>query len=742
MHDAPPAPSHRPTWFAVVRHQKLVELASRPKASPPPWLERAYVVYALLLVLVVALDYYGSLHSQLLLSAARAGMPSGAERWSAPLDDVFIHFDFARSTARGYPFQWSEGNGYSSGGTSLLYPFVLALGYRLGFTGNALMHWAAMVACVSVWATLVGCKRLLADYPPILWFLLPPCLLSVGALNWSLFSGMEVSFFLAVWTFAFVQWWKLRAAAQELRRNRAMGLGLACALLVATRPEAAILVALLTVTALPWRSGSLLGNLTLLTVSAGPGALVTVVHALANKYYTGDFSAAGAIVKLELNHPYLEAAEIWNAWKFHFWYQFARVTNYHFSDLHWRLNDAVVVSSGWGVWVLAALPLWPRKTRSGAAVLWCTQLAFMALVALNGQVRWQNERYTMPAVAWLLLNASTGIALAVHWSASGLLALRQHLASTSASRLVAGLVGLTLTGLFVAGQVNPARGQRWFFGRASRNILDQHVQVGRALRRLRPNRVLLSDAGAIPYASDLPALDIIGLGGYHDLPFARASNHGVGAVVELLQRMPPETRPDLMALYPSWWRELPLWFGKPLFEATARGNVVCGAASKVVYRPDWHPLVQSDMPDEAAKRRVVLEVDVADLVSEHETQLRWGGSPGFVAMKLLPNPRAPLLDLFDAGRVFPPGSAVDFVSNKHRPLAPATLVLRSTQTTRAQLNVAIGAAPPIEVQLEADQGWHHTVVEFSPALLDQSSLPLRVEVSSGEVVLHHLWLVQ
>ena len=49
--------------------------------------------------------------------------------WSARLDDVFIHFDFARATARGHPFEWSEGNGYSSGGTSLLYPFVLAIGY-------------------------------------------------------------------------------------------------------------------------------------------------------------------------------------------------------------------------------------------------------------------------------------------------------------------------------------------------------------------------------------------------------------------------------------------------------------------------------------------------------------------------------------------------------------------------------------------------------------------------------------
>src|SRR5215218_6857551 len=42
--------------------------------------------------------------------------------WPAPLDDVYIHFDFARSIAQGHPFEWIPGNGYSSGATSLVYP--------------------------------------------------------------------------------------------------------------------------------------------------------------------------------------------------------------------------------------------------------------------------------------------------------------------------------------------------------------------------------------------------------------------------------------------------------------------------------------------------------------------------------------------------------------------------------------------------------------------------------------------
>ena len=63
-------------------------------------------------------------------------MQTGGE-WSAPLDDVFIHFDYARAAAEGHPFEWFAGNGYSSGNTSLLYPFVLAVGYLAGFHGAA-----------------------------------------------------------------------------------------------------------------------------------------------------------------------------------------------------------------------------------------------------------------------------------------------------------------------------------------------------------------------------------------------------------------------------------------------------------------------------------------------------------------------------------------------------------------------------------------------------------------------------
>jgi hypothetical protein len=112
----------------------------------PPWVEPLlYGLVAGIVTLWVATRFYGSLKLQLVYAHAWASHDDFSRFiedsgfWSAPLDDVFIHFDFARSIVRGHPFEWSSGAGYSSGGTSLLYPFVLALGIPLGFDGLRLM---------------------------------------------------------------------------------------------------------------------------------------------------------------------------------------------------------------------------------------------------------------------------------------------------------------------------------------------------------------------------------------------------------------------------------------------------------------------------------------------------------------------------------------------------------------------------------------------------------------------------
>jgi hypothetical protein len=258
-----------------------------------------------------------------------------------------------------------------------------------------------------------------------------------------------------------------------------------------------------------------------------PGVAVVVGTAIVNYSLTGETAAAGAIAKLELYHPFLTSGEKLDLWLFFLRYQVLRVTQQHLQT---------IPAIGWVVWVFALAALFFKETRRYAVLLWGSVVAWTMIVALNGQVRWQNERYVMPALAWLLVAATLG--------ASALLA-RGAARPWSGPRL--GLaVATALTLVVFAWQAVPNfRFQSWYFGRASRNIYDQHVRLGRMLRGAAepPPRVLVGDAGAIPYMSEGPTLDVIGLGGYKGLPFARATRAHVSAAVELIEHLPPAERP-------------------------------------------------------------------------------------------------------------------------------------------------------------------------------------------------------
>jgi hypothetical protein len=740
-------------WRRRIRSWRRAIVTFAPRLEP-----LLYVLVAGSAVLWVAALFYASLRQQTASAFLWANPDKFADivagrvraPLSAPLDDVFIHFDFARSTARGFPFEWSEGNGYSSGGTSLLYPFVLALGYWLGFDEepNPLMLWAGVVACVCVFALLLAARRAFAGLPRATTYLAPAFVLGVGALDWTLFSGMEVALFLAFWAGAWLAWDDLVIGAREGGRTerQALTLGFWGALVVATRPEGVVNVAVLALgAAFALRARGARAALGACALAAFPGALVVVGQAVANRLITGDFTAAGALTKLEIHHPYLSASEVFEAWKFHVGYQVLRVTNHHLS---------AVTGVGWVVWAFAALALLFRSTRRHAAALWASAASWVFVVALNGQVRWQNERYTMPAVAWFLLAAALGAGAALAWSAEP---LRSALAARKVSRAVlvrAGAFSLTLAalGLFAWAERPRFVDQLWFFGRASRNIYDQHLTTGYLLRERvvpTPRRILLSDAGAIPFAADLPALDLIGLGGLRGLPFARASRLGAGAAVELLERMPPAERPDVFALYPSWWGALPLWFGRKLAEVPVRGNVICGGPSKVLYRPVWDGLDASAHPFRLESgERVVDELDVADVLSEQEHDYRLSaGARGYVTMKMLQHPDFPMRDVWDAGRTFDAGQSQRFVLRGLDATRPLRLIVRTAAIEPAALRVSVhpqgGGAPHFSgvLELEASDGWIERSLGIPAASL-RESVGIEIVGSAGSWPLFHLWAVQ
>ena len=685
--------------------------------------EVLYPAFAGLCVLYAATTFYGSLHRQ----------THGV--WSAPLDDVFIHFDYARATARGYPFQWSEGNGFSSGNTSVAYPFVLALGYWIGFRDLSLMHWAAIVACLSTLGFLVAAGRLTDPLGRWAKYLIPPAVLSLGALDWSLFSGMENAFHLGVWGLTLTATLAVVRAAQDRAPSlgwRGWLAGGAGALLYATRPESVVCIASFAVLAAlaARRTLGMRAAVATLTRIAVPGVLALLAQTAANRLFTGEWTANGAISKLALNNPYLTPSEKWAEYRFLLEYVVVRNTEHHFAEGRpW----------GWLIPMVALVPLFSRRTRPAAILLWVSALGWLALVAMNGQVRWQNERYTMSAVAWILTLFAMGVAVILSRAYSASLAARLGRAEPF---VAVGRAALAL-GIGVAWwvhQLPQMRDQIWFFGRASRNIHDQHLVAGKRLAALNARRVLVGDAGALMYASDRPGLDIIGLGGFHELPFARAGVHGLGATLELVERMAPADRPDVMAIYPTWWGDLPTLFGRRLESVPVYGNVICGGAEKVLYRTDWSPLDRGGKPRVIRPgERLVDELDVADLVSEKEHRYVFPHpSMGFVDFRVLADVLDPRLDLFDAGRTIPAGESETALVKS--PRGGGRLVVRTVAGHASEVEVRADGRPVGRIQLDRSRGWIEPALELPAGLPERFTLTLTA--LGNEWLDCHVWILE
>lgn len=652
--------------------------------------------------------------------------------WSAPLDDTFIHFDYARSAARGHPFEWSIGNGYSSGSTSTTYPLVLAVGWAAGFREQRLVSWAMAIACISLLTFFVAGARYTKPLGGWAKYAIAPLVLSVGALDWTLFSGMENAFHLGIWGLASLQLDRIEELTDQGRVNprAAVALGFSCALLVLTRPESVVCVVAFVFAALfyvrraskqSWRSPMLAASLVALIPMLALAGI-----SLLNRLATGEWSQSGAITKLAMFDPYLSTQERFADWWSNLKFSLGRLVYYHFA----RVGVPGAKAAGYVLPLLALVPLAHEKLRGRAIFLVWQVVAWMLLVSLNGQVRWQNQRYLMSGVAWGVMLSAMGVAVLV-----------SRYGETLRGRLWWGgrlcLAALAVT-LYWRHQQPAAREQVWFFARASRNIRDQQIQVGRLLASIkepRPKRILVGDAGAIMYASDLPGLDLIGLGGFHDYPFARAQRHGLGASLELLERMQDDDRPNYMAVYPSWWGEMPAVFGDYYTEVAIRGNVICGAPSKVLYLADWSPMERDAYPRGMTEgESVVSELDVGDLVSEEEHRYR--GKPGRVVWRALPSPNDRGRDLFDAGRTILEGDRESF--EIPFPRDGGRLVVRTVDTESSTIRVLVEGQDLGTLEVHASETWSELGIALPKNLPIEGRVELVVE--SGTWTNYHVFI--
>jgi len=637
--------------------------------------------------------------------------------WPAPLDDVFIHYDFARSTANLHPFEWIAGQGYSSGETSLLYPFLLAAGYLVGFRGLALGVWAAALACISLVVMMRAVRELVAPSPEWVAWLGAAMLVCVGALDWTWFSGMEGAVFTAALATALVRVKRARESPPTARRRAQWAFGAWGAALVLLRPEAALLVAVLSVAVA--RRASSQSAWGALWRSGAPAAFATLLVLGSNRWLTGEVASAGALVKLLSYRSFLSDVDRSKALLVNLAYLKSFLT----SQLGGGLGLSVALPS------LSLAALVGRRTRALAFVCLIGALGWTLLVSWNDAARFQNFRYYMPALALVLFAAALGLSA---------LAGSRTLAPLGAALALVG-TGVAAPGL---------KTQIAFYANASANVHDQQVEVGRRLAARMPPEasVLVGDAGAIPYMSRRHAVDAIGLGGYHGWPFARAGIEGEGATVELIERMSRSERPRFMALYPNWFAGITSTFGHEVDHVSLVKNFVCGGLTKAIYEADWSALADDKTSEDGDGARVgtVLDVlDVADVESEKEHAYE---SPaplgGWTVFGVHPDARGALR--FDAGRTIPEGQSERFTLGEDTP-TESTLVVRTDATdATVRVEVARDGVALERVPLHRDAGapdghWGSSRATLTAALRAGDRIALVVE--RGTFHDYHVWIV-
>jgi len=534
-----------------------------------------------------------------------------------PLDDTYIHFQYARQWAAGEPLRYFPGDPPSSGGTSLLYPILLAAGYRLGFSDWALSYWALGIGALSfagaAWLIyLLGIESPLTPGAGGHGYALALALAFAlsGPFAWAALSGMETALFV----FAVLLTIYL-ALKGQLVASAAAGV-----LAVLVRPEGLVVAALamaMLATQQSWRVGrrARLKRAVLLALPF----LAALLQPLVNWAATGTPASSGMQAKSHLANSSVPMAERLSL-TLTFWWRMVRELFSGYSA-DWGvfasplLAPVALAAMVGGTWLA-----WRRRRANGAALLLVGTLVLTAAVATLDTAFWQFKRYQLPIMAFFYPAAA--------WMARG---VDDALARRTGSSLWRWALPALILLPALLTTVTFAR----YYGENVTVVRDQQVPMARWVRDRLPlaagERVAVHDVGLMGYFSEHPLYDVVGL----TLPGpAPAWRQGPGAIYETMAHS--LYRPTAFAIYPDVQGLRYLLdagvFGALLAEfpvSLPDHNVAAAADYQGVYLADWSTTRGTELVTQTSTLRAlegfeqVDAVDVANLTSEAAHNYRW-----------------------------------------------------------------------------------------------------------------------
>ncbi len=518
-----------------------------------------------------------------------AGISGGRGELLMPLDDVYIHFQYAKQIANGQPYIYNPGDPPTSGATSFIYPWLLALGYWLGFTGLNLGWWALLLGAVALlislnalyWLCLaLGLPRSLSLFTALVFGL-------TGTFAWHFMSGMETGLMVA---------FTLLTLLMVVQRNL-WGFALAGSLLAITRPEGSIMAAIASLLMLPrlWRH---VARRWYLLVVFLPVVAIFAQPAL-NYLITGTVVASGS-----------QAKSVFGSIPFDLGAVVSRIIR-QFSRMWLEFITGYSPLQGWYLPPLsgllgvlgAVLLLFRREWRSvGLALLGWFVVVSGAISTLDTTF-WHFKRYQVPLMALFLPLAVYAIFTIVRFvqRRDAIISIRTneqisiqrvpaiYKTNISKAHTYTIIIAIMLSVAFLL----PLFAQFVHYHAANVGYVQaQPLQMARWLAANTPEdaTVAVHDVGVMRYIGERRTLDIVGL---TTASAAQYWRNGPGAVAEFIMR----EQPDYIASYGrGHGYGLGMLADTDLYANQLAGfpvdiephlNVALAAAFQAIYQPDF-----------------------------------------------------------------------------------------------------------------------------------------------------------
>ncbi len=514
-----------------------------------------------------------------------------------PLDDAWIHAQFARNLALGNGFSYNPGVSVS-GSTAPLWTLVMGTGYLIG--GDAVFAaklLGVLFLSLSVYFVYMLVRMISGDSREALFSAV--LVGSLPRLIWASLSGMEVTLAVTLSLAGIVAHVLYSTPGDKRQYISTVALGLA----TLARPEcavffvAAILDRVFSNTLIRWRE-----------LTARSWLLPTAVHIVLFLLIVFPFLLFSKKFGIGLlpNTAYAKAIH-WNAGMIAAFTNHngaellrsltVRPLNYYLSFMHESLNNNPLLSMFAGLGALRMVFMLPftEGSRHRSFIIPLSILLFplaLGVVLPFGGADFQRGRYIAPIAPLMLIMGTIGMYAAASY-ASRVLAEAKFMgrpARIAVERaLIWGFMVIALSGQVANGV---------YYGRAYgvevANIEEMQVTLGRWIDLTLPMdaTVATNDIGAIAYFSQREILDTCGLISPEVLAYMKPGVSRESAVLSFLK----ERKPDYAVLFPNWYPEMVK--GEAIFEPVYRvvleNNMVCGGPEMVVYRLHWDALDSRD----------------------------------------------------------------------------------------------------------------------------------------------------